>query len=59
LAQGRVVLIGGAPKMGEGGCLATEDATLFAELSQSSKSVEKRGFSVPEKEIVAMPRHPA
>jgi hypothetical protein len=45
--------------MGEGGCLAIEDTTLFAELSQSSKSVEKRGFSVPEKEIVAMPRHPA
>jgi hypothetical protein len=45
--------------MGEGGCLAIEDATLFAELSQSSKSVEKRGFSVPEKEIVVMPRHPA
>ena len=39
--KGRVVLIGDGPKMGEGGCLAIEDATAFAELLQSSKRVEE------------------
>jgi 2-polyprenyl-6-methoxyphenol hydroxylase-like FAD-dependent oxidoreductase len=43
--KGRVVLIGDAahassPMMGQGGCLAIEDAAVLAELLQSSKSIE-------------------
>jgi 2-polyprenyl-6-methoxyphenol hydroxylase-like FAD-dependent oxidoreductase len=43
--KGRVVLIGDAahassPMMGQGGCMAIEDAAVLAELLQSSKSVE-------------------
>jgi 2-polyprenyl-6-methoxyphenol hydroxylase-like FAD-dependent oxidoreductase len=43
--KGRVILIGDAahassPMMGQGGCMAIEDAVVLAELLQSSKSVE-------------------
>jgi 2-polyprenyl-6-methoxyphenol hydroxylase-like FAD-dependent oxidoreductase len=43
--EGRVVLIGDAahassPMMGQGGCMAIEDAAVLAELLQSSESVE-------------------
>jgi 2-polyprenyl-6-methoxyphenol hydroxylase-like FAD-dependent oxidoreductase len=43
--KGRVVLIGDAahassPMMGQGGCMAIEDAAVLAELLQSSKGVE-------------------
>jgi 2-polyprenyl-6-methoxyphenol hydroxylase-like FAD-dependent oxidoreductase len=43
--KGRVVLIGDAahassPMMGQGGCMAIEDAAVLAELLQSSESVE-------------------
>jgi 2-polyprenyl-6-methoxyphenol hydroxylase-like FAD-dependent oxidoreductase len=43
--KGRIVLIGDAahassPMMGQGGCLAIEDAAVLAELLQSSKSIE-------------------
>jgi 2-polyprenyl-6-methoxyphenol hydroxylase-like FAD-dependent oxidoreductase len=43
--KGRVVLIGDAahassPMMGQGGCMAIEDATVLAELLKSAKSIE-------------------
>jgi FAD-dependent urate hydroxylase len=43
--KGRVVLIGDAahassPMMGQGGCMAIEDAVVLAELLQSAKSIE-------------------